>query len=355
MTKLRRLRFGLGTLAVVSLTAGTADFGSQIVWASDGEAGQCQMSPADEAWIEQALQARRFMSRQIGSSAFNSTGTLILFDARCVVTGTGALADGQVTWMSERHDGEVVLPGGAKLPADVTSFAGENEGTAFFVMSTPSLWRAKGVPAGAIGLEKLMTGVFLHESAHVAQFSTYMRQVGEIAERENLPQEFGDDSIQERFRDNPDFAGSVARETELLYAAAAARKDADARRLAEEATTLIKARRERWFTGPDAFLGQTEDLFLSLEGSGQWVAYRWLTDKQGGAMTPASAISEFGRRGGWWTQDEGLALVLATERLGGKDWRACAFGKGSVAGVPLLDQAISASREAASRGIAISC
>jgi hypothetical protein len=290
------------------------------------------------------------MSRQIGSTEFNSPGTLIVFDAECVMTGTGALADGPVTWRSERHDGEVVLPGGAKLPADVTSFAGENEGKAFFVMSTPSLWRAKGVPSGAIGLEKLMIGVFLHESAHVAQYSTYMRQVGEIAERENLPQDFGDDSIQERFRDNPDFAGSIARETELLYAAAAARRDADARRLALEAKALINARRERWFTGPDVYLGQTEDLFLSLEGSGQWVAYRWLTDSKGGAMTPASAIMEFGRRGGWWTQDEGLALVLATERLGGTGWRACAFGKGSVAGVALLDQAIAAPRQAALHG-----
>lgn len=72
-------------------------------------------------------------------------------------------------------------------------------------------------------------------------------------------------------------------------------------------------------------------------------------------MTRDAAIKNFGRRGGWWTQDEGLALVLATERLGGTGWRACAFGSGALAGVELLDQALDGSRGMRVRAVDRSC
>jgi hypothetical protein len=185
-----------------------------------------------------------------------------------------------------------------------------------------------------------MTAVFLHESAHVAQFDTYMRRVSAIAERNKLPDSFHDDSIQKRFRSNEAFAASVARETALLYAAAAASTPQKARRLAREARDLMAARRAQWFTGADAYLGEAEDQFLAMEGSGQWVGYRWLTSKHGPALAPAEALAAFGRRGGWWTQDEGLALILATERISGPAWRKRAFGDGAVAGLTMLDQAL---------------
>lgn len=221
-----RFRSLLGLSAVFMVACVFPTMAAPGSGSSKPNVNECQLSAADQAWIDQALDARRFMSRQIRGARLNSAANLIIFDDKCAITGTGAFSDRPVAWTSARHSGTVALPSGREQPADVTSFAGESGGQAYFVMSAPSVWQAKRVPGGPMGLEKLMTGVFLHESAHVAQYSTYMHRVGQIAERENLPESFGDDSIQERFRDNPDFAASVAQETDLLYAAAVASQDA---------------------------------------------------------------------------------------------------------------------------------
>ncbi len=306
----------------------------------DATVQACTFSQADQDWIDRSLDARRAMAAVIGTDAFASPAAMIIFDAACVRQSADALRGEAATWTAQAHQGQITLPDGAAIPAGVTSFAGESRAGAFYIMSTPSVWRAAGVPGGATGLENLMTAVLLHESAHVAQFASYMRSVGLIAERNRLPEDFGDDSIQQRFKSDPIFAASINRETALLYAAAAAKSDREALRLAREARDLIAARRARAFTGADAYLAEAEDLFLALEGSGQWVGYQWLTMPNGGGMTQAEALSGFGRRGGWWTQDEGLALVLATERIGGTGWRMEAFGEGKVAGAAMLDAAL---------------
>ncbi len=300
----------------------------------------CAFSQAEQDWVDRSLAARRAIAAAIGTRAFASPATIIIFDAACMRESADAVSGPPVTWTSHAHTGQIPLPDGNRIPASVTSFAGESDGRPFFVMSTPSVWRAGGVPGGPMGLDNLMTAVLLHESAHVAQFPTYMRAVSVIAEANKLPESFSDDSIQERFKSDPAFAASVARETALLYAAAAAPSDREARRLARGARRLIAARHARWFTGPDAYLAKAEDLFLALEGSGQWAGYTWLTMARGGGMAPSDAIAAFGRRGGWWTQDEGLALVLAAERIGGPGWRAQAFGEGKLGGLGMLDAAL---------------
>ncbi len=132
----------------------------------------------------------------------------------------------------------------------------------------------------------------------------------------------------------------MARETELLFAAAASGDDAEARRLASEARDLMLVRRARWFTGADAYLAEAENLFLGLEGSGQWAGHRWLVDRRGGRIAADAAEADFARRGKSWSQLQGLALVRAVERIGGPGWRKVAFGSGETAGLGMLEEAL---------------
>src|SRR5262245_48184424 len=112
---------------------------------------ECRMSESDRAWIERALDAWRFASREITGIGQVPSFRAILFDAHCVLTSDNALtsptAEG-VTWTSAPHSGTIALPSGAEIPAGVTSFASGKEGLAFFVMSTPSVWEAGGVGQG---------------------------------------------------------------------------------------------------------------------------------------------------------------------------------------------------------------
>jgi hypothetical protein len=162
-----------------------------------------------------------------------------------------------------------------------------------------------------------------------------------LSQRYHLPDSFNDDSIQEKFEGNPAFAASVERETGLLLDAARASDPVRARRFAREARTLMRVREARWFTGPNAYLLPAEDIWLTMEGSGQWAGYAWLADPGGGGYAPAVAQAGFGTHGKWWSQNEGFALFLALDRLTGGKWKEHAFGDGAMTGLQMLDAALS--------------
>lgn len=304
-------------------------------------ASACAPSVADRAWIDGATAAWRLELRRLPELTPPNKVTVILFDAHCrLESGTALNRLAHRGWSATRHDGKVRLADGGLIPATVTSFAGVGTtGGTTFVMALPSLWAAGKVPGGPIGLDKLTKAVLLHEASHVSQ-STLIERVGALAKAQGLPEEFNDDSIQDRFEKEPAFAASVDRETDLLFAAAAAADDRQARALAGQALAAMEARRARWFVGPDRALGEAEDIFLSMEGAGQYVGYSWLIDPQGGRVPEATAMAGFGTRAKWWSQKQGLALVLAVKRLGLPGWRAQLWGQPRLIGSQLLQAAL---------------
>lgn len=300
----------------------------------------CALSAADAAWLGQSLQAWRFASTQLIDTLAIKPVSVVIFDRSCALTSQNALsAQSTPKWRAAKHRGSIALPDGQTMPAGVASFAGEARNAPFFAMSTPSLWRANEVPGDDIGLEKLMTAVWLHEASHVAQ-QPYMQEFGALAERLKLPETFDDDSLQRQFRSNAAFSDSVARETDLLFEAAAAADPAAARQLAGEARELMRIRRATWYTGEQADFARIEDIWLTMEGAGQWLGYQWLTSANGGQMDASRMIEAFGRRGGWWSQTEGLALALVTDRLSQGAWKKTVYGDGSANLLELLDQAL---------------
>ncbi|MEZ5957506.1 MAG: hypothetical protein R3C27_09885 [Hyphomonadaceae bacterium] len=309
---------------------------------SPAAAPACVVSQEDRAWIDASIGAWFFSAREITGVATQPIEA-VFFDERCVLTGANAFtaerAEG-VVWSAHAHNGQITLPDGQTMPAGVTSFASAEGGRAFFVMSTPSVWRAAGVSNDGLGLEAMMTAVLLHEATHVAQAQTFGARIGTIVEANNLPDDFNDDSIQQRFGANAEFAASVERETELLFQAVAAPDQATARRLAREARDLMRARRARWFTGADAYLADAEDVWLSFEGTGQWLGYQWLVHLSGGGAEMDAALAYFARRGRWWSQKEGAALALVVGRLADFDWMPDAFGGSDRTLTQMLDAAL---------------
>lgn len=303
----------------------------------------CEFSGEDRAWLDASLAAWRFTAAEITGVANVRRFDAVFFDDDCVLTSENAFTatnPADVTWIPTRHTGEIRLPDGQTMPADVTSFAGAHDGRAFFVMSTPSVWRAAGVSNEALSLDTMMTAVLLHEGSHVAQFDAYGARIEAIIEASSLPNDqISDDMVQELFSDNAEFAASVERETELLMQITQTGNQAEARRLAREARELIRARHARWFIGENAYLAEAEDTWLTLEGSGQWVAYQWLVHPAGGGVESDVAMANFARRGRWWSQKEGIALAFAVDRLA-PDWRRHAFGDGSQTLLQMLDAAL---------------
>lgn len=124
----------------------------------------------------------------------------------------------------------------------------------------------------------------------------------------------------------------------MLYAAALAPTDTEAKDLARLALTKMRTRREKWFVG-DATKWQTiDEIFLTMEGLGQWTAYAWFTDKKGLNLDPAGVLPEVRRKRNRWTQDEGLAVFLVVNRLV-PGWQKFAFAPQPELAVALLERA----------------
>jgi hypothetical protein len=205
-------------------------------------------------------------------------------------------------------------------------------------MSLPSVWRAAGVTS-EIGLERLMDGVLIHEIMHTRQFYFVEPRLKALTRRYGLPDDLDDDSLQAAFEKTPAYVSDYEAERDLLFAAAAAPDTAEAKRLGRLALEKLRSRRARWFTGDNEKWAELDEVFLTMEGAGQWAAYAWYTDPGGGRLAPATALRAVRRGGRSWSQDKGLALFLVVDRLLPK-WQTLAFAKEPVTAEGLLARAV---------------
>ena len=102
----------------------------------------------------------------------------------------------------------------------------------------------------------------------------------------------------------------------------------------------MRARYARWFTGRDAYRAEAEPLWLTMEGSAQWVAYQWEVDPRGGKVRASDVRSGF-VNDKWWSQREGFAAFMALDRLSGAAWKRQAFHLGRKNILEMLDEAAS--------------
>lgn len=298
--------------------------------------GACRLQPGDRAWVERAIGNWRWAEGHLLQlpPVPVPVPEVVAVDATCQANAFPAPAT-PIRWRGRLHHGSVAMPDGNRAPVGVMSFAGPNPKNprGFFVMSMPSIWRKAGVTS-ELGLETLMDGVLLHEMMHTRQFACANPAIAALSKRYGLPDDINDDSIQAAFKDNADYVRAWQDETDLLYAAAAAPTDDDARRLAGKALTMMRLRRTLWFVGPAEKWAPLDDIFLQMEGLGQWLIYKYYVDGPHRTYAPGVVLKAVRRGRRQWSQDEGLGLMLVVDRLV-PDWR-----KETFAAQPMLAEAL---------------
>ena len=301
--------------------------------------GDCALSAEDAAWIDQAMANWTFVRHEILNVAELSNVEAVFFSGECQLNNASIMTSGAKTpWQIASHGGVVKLPDGSEMPPVVTSFSSGEDGVGYFAMSTPSVWRAGGVKS-QMGLDVLMYAVMLHEGSHVLQLSTYGAMIEEQTEKFALPEDFNDDSLQELFGENPDYSAAVKAEIAIFLKSAQAATKNEAETIARKALRMMDDRRDRWLVGDHDKYRNANDVWLTLEGSGQWVGYAWLVHPDGHALDPQTAIDEWGLRSRFWTQNEGFAMALALDRLS-NDWKVSAFQKGGDTLTGMLREAV---------------
>ena len=331
--KVKRLNWLALTLGM--LMGAMTDVTAQTPATTDPE---CRMRDSDKTWLDRTVVAWRHAAMNYGQFIVPANARAVIGSADCVlISDTALFPNKPVAWTAVSGKGQIPVVGDVVMPLSPVSQAMEVNGKPYFVMSTPSVWRNFDISGGKIGLENLMTAVFIHETAHVLQQKSYFSRMDAIAKSHGLPEEFDDDSIQKRFKSDNGFVESMKRETAFLFAAAKAPTVARARQLARQMLSLAKARRNNYFTGNDAYLADVEDIFLTLEGSGQWLGHQWLIDPMGGNLPEADALARFTTDPGFWSQEQGLALFMVVDRLDKGAWKQIAFGDGGRSGIAFLE------------------
>ena len=278
---------------------------------------------------------------------------MVFYDSVHVYTNSsitspdGELFDGpslyghSIRWRKAPHHDSLLLPDGSRVPVGLMSFAAPTkQGGTFFVMAAPSFWRNAGIDSKELSLDKLLTGVFLHEFTHCRQFDGFGAKVNAIEQSNNFSEvPLSDDIVQGYFKKDSLYEKAFRKETELFYRSATVTSKTEGKKYLEEALAMLKTRQQQSFTGNKKILMPLDDIFLSMEGLGQYVGLYWLMQPGGGNIPTATAISGFRRKKNQWSQEEGLALFLALAKHGAPGWQNKQFGTNPTDVVQLLEKA----------------
>ena len=316
----------------------------------------CTFPPHEITWVQRALDGWEQVSRQFLRIDSSPLPWIVLFDASCawhLSSDTGATPDAvpvattlsfagsPVAVRARVHTGTVLVPSGASVSVEMKASTSlyRSDRAAFFVMAMPSVWQTKEVSAPTRA--EYLQGVFSHEMTHTRLLVAINRRVRDLARRNELVYPINDDAIQAAFQRTDGFEAAFNRERDLFYRAAFEPDRARQEELASKALALMRARHARYFTGPSAAYAELEGLFLTMEGVGQWAAYRLARTRAGGNEAEALRLVRDNRK--YWSQDEGLALFLLVDALV-PNWQARVFAPSPASPSTLLEEAIGAGR-----------
>ena len=307
------------------------------------EHDRCAFAAEDRQWLEDALDGWRTVSRDFLRAPEQRLPQIVTYDKRCSYA-LESRADSAPQWSISEHGGEISLPNGGKIPpAPIAVNAATDAGDNFVVMSLPSIWRPVA-PKSEIPLEWFLEGILFHELAHAYQSAVAPEtSFPALLKRLSLPDNVSDDSVQDAFKANADYVRAYEAERDLLFRAASAPTDNEARALACEAVDKLRARRERHFSGSNAHWALVDELSLTTEGLGEWVSYKWLTSARG--LPSSLVLPKF--RGAYWSQEQGLATFLVVDRLV-PEWQKRLFDRSPATAEDLL--ALSCGRTKTGRG-----
>lgn len=246
------------------------------------------------------------------------------------------------TWKKTPLQDSITLPDKRRLSVNLMSFASPLEGMkkqAFFIMPLLSFWEQAGVKSEELGLDNLITAVFLHEFSHSQQMQNFGKRITELDNKHDFGMMFSDDIVQHLFDKDSVYVKAYKNELDIFYKALFQNNNKQKRTLIKAGIDKIKARHNKFLRPKNKDLPEIDEFFLTMEGIGQYSQYVWLTHKQGANLPIDKVIPGMRRGGTWWSQDEGMVLFLLLAQLSeSKNWAASMFGTQTVSIVSLLNK-----------------
>ena len=350
-------RSAIGLLALTVFAAVSATVG-----ASSARTNGCDLSPANQLWLQRAVDGWDMVRRDFLKVPASPLPWIVLFDASCIwhlnPTDPRLLSDARqlpastltfdgsgVDIRAVPHSGTVLLPNRVEIPIEVKASTAlyRNGRMTFLVMSMPSVWRAhRG--AKIAYLDEYLQGAFTHEMTHTQQLVQINRRLRQLIGSTELLGRLTDDVIQDRFQKEQGFTRLIERERDMLFRAAGLTDPALRREIAIKALAMIRDRHARYYSGRNTPYAEIETLFLTMEGAGQWAAYKLIKARGVVGSSDAEVLKLVRDNRRYWSQDQGLALFLLLDVMV-PNWQARIFQNEPASPFTLLEEALAKPKE----------
>jgi len=286
-------------------------------------------------WLENWFSAWELMSKEVLGLPKTTPPEMFFYDEKYVYTTSQISAplgksfngpklfDKKLPWKRQVHNDTLTIPNGQRIPLQLMTFAAPSEQKnveAFFVMAAPIFWKNTGIESNEVSLEKLLTGVFLHEFSHTRQMNGIGSKITEFEKKHTFKYEISDDIIQDYFINDKVYIHKYNKEVNLFYAAYNANTKEELHSLTKQGIDLLKERQKKYLIPENKILVEMDNIFLSMEGLGQYMIVSWLAHPKGGNYPINIAIEATRRKRKWWSQEEGLALFLAFSKMKKPNW-----------------------------------
>ncbi len=220
------------------------------------------------------------------------------------------LFDQKQIWYKKAHNGSIMLPDSAIRDVQMMIYASptkEKEVKAFFVMPLLSFWIKEKVGDHGIGLEKLTAGVFAHEFSHTLQLGSFDKfgEYFEAYQKKHGVENFGDDMMQNMYEKDEKITSLYNNEFDLFTKAGIAEKN-EMMALTKKALENFHLKHELLLKRDKKDLKTLDDIWLTMEGVGQFAMYEYLINPKGGNLPADKAFKAMKTR--WWSQEEGFAM-----------------------------------------------
>lgn len=321
----------------------------------------CEVPEPGRHWLQQALDGwSRVRVQALGLNPA-PLPWLVLFDERCVwhlspdrtslavanhQMAALATDGGVVSVFGAPHTGQIALPNGrltstTRATASTSVYA---DGSATFsLVSMFGVWQRDPRHAKQPRLGQFFQGLLIHELTHSTQLVGVIDRLAALRQASRIPGAVDDDIVQRRFGSVPQFRMAIDAERNLFYRAARSVDKTRQREWVAKGLSMARKRRARFYTGHSAAFGDLEDVFLAMEGSAQWAAYRWARWQSAAEVTDEAVIRFVRADRKYWSQDEGLALYLLIDALV-PEWQKRTFGETMTSPFVLLEESLKRDR-----------
>ena len=227
----------------------------------------------------------------------------------------------KITWRKQLHNNTLILPDSIKVPLQLMTFAAPLENGSYFIMPAPSYWKKVGLKNEVVSVDQMLNGIFVHEFAHTRQLESIIKNIIEFEQNENYDHPVNDDIVQNYFQKDSTYRLTFKQEINCFYELLNINKEKSLANYTKICLDKFKLRQKTYLLPISVNLIEMDNVFLTMEGIGQYAMMSYYMSADGGNLSFEEALKATRHNKKWWSQEEGLALLLVYEKLVGKiDW-----------------------------------